>query len=1021
MRFVGWNTRDIRRPGALWLAVCGGLGILLGLLGSAGVTAEENPGKPVYNTQDPNDHPPAPEEALQLMTLPEGFRATLFAAEPDINQPVSLAFDDRGRMWVAEFYTYAGRGFDGDLRDRILILEDSTGDGRHDRRTVFWSGGNRLTSVLPGSGGCWILNAGTLAWLPDENGDDIPDGPPRVVLDGFDQNQVGHNIVNGLMWGPDGWIYGRHGIQATSVVGPPDAPPNQRTAINCSIWRYHPVEQRFEVVTAGTTNPWGLDYNQHGEFFFNNVIGHAWHAIPGARFKRMYGADFNPHYYELIDQHADHYHWDNTASWQNSREDNGVHGKLGGGHSHCGGMIYLGDNWPDEYLGHLFMCNTHGRRVNRDIPERVGSGYVLRHGEDLIFANQPWFRGVSLVYGPDGGVYVSDWTDLGECHDADGVHRTSGRIFKITYGAPSRKFTGNLAEASAAELAEWQLHKNEWFVRHSRRILRDRYLRGEDVAPAVVKLQQQFTRGEDAVQQLRALWTLYSVGQFPVESQLELLSHENEHLRVWGVRLLMDSAEIPDDIARRLTAHAEGEPSSFVRLYLASALPKMPAAERWNLAEHLCQHAEDAEDHNLPLMLWFGIEPLVQGDPERAARLLDSTPIPLIRRFLARRMMHEHGKDERIGPLLTTLLRTHKDVDFREVVLQGMTEATRGWKSSPAPPQWRELSAALEQEKHGAIAEKVRELSVVFGDGRALEQLRETVLDPSAAPLARTQALRMLVTSRPEGTLQVLQRVLNDRVLEDVAAEGLAAFDDEKTPTLLLNRYRVLKQLGREAVINTLCSRPAYARRLLQAVQEEKIPAEAISPAQARQIASFENPDLLALLEEVWGLLQTTDAAKQARQTELKQKLTPDVLAQADLHNGRRLYDQTCASCHRLFDGGKEIGPTLTGSNRDNLDYLLENMLSPSAVVPRQYRISTVVLANGRVLNGLVASETERTLSLQTEKELLNIDRDDVELIKPSNLSLMPEGQLDKLSLEQIRDLIAYLQSPRQIPVEPEP
>ncbi len=1017
---AGWGEGNIRRHASVLLVIGWELAVLLGLCFAAEGTAQENPGKPIYNTQDPHDHPPTPQEALELMTLPEGFQATLFAAEPDINQPVSLAFDDRGRMWVAEFYTYAGRGFDGELRDRIIILEDSTGDGQHDRRTVFWAEGNRLTSVLPGSGGCWILNAGTLAWLPDENGDDIPDGPPQVVLDGFDQNQVGHNIVNGLMWGPDGWIYARHGIQATSLVGHPDVPPNQRTAINCSIWRYHPEEQRFEVVTAGTTNPWGLDYNQHGEFFFtNNVIGHAWHAIPGARFKRMYGADFNPHYYELIDQHADHYHWDNTASWQNSREDNGVHGKLGGGHSHCGGMIYLGDNWPDEYRGHLFMCNTHGRRVNRDIPERQGSGYVLRHSEDLIFANQPWFRGVSLIYGPDGGVYVSDWTDLGECHDADGVHRTSGRIFKITHGNPARQFSGNLAESSATELAEYHSHKNEWFVRHARRILRDRHLRGEDVSPAIEILQQQFVRGEDAVQQLRAVWTLYSMEQFPTQSQLELLAHENEHLRVWGVRLLMDSAEIPRDIVRRLVRHAQGEQSPFVRLYLASSLSKMPPEERWDLAEQLCVHTEDAEDHNLPLMLWFGMEPLVADNPDRAARLLESTQIPLIRRFLARRMMHEHEKDKRIGPLLTAALSGRQEGDFQAAILQGMTEATRGWKSSPAPPGWTELSTRLENSPRPEIAERVRELSVVFGDGRAMEHLHKTVLDASATPIDRMQALRILISSRPEGTLALLQRTLNDRVLEEVAAAGLAAFDDEKTPTLLLNRYRVLKQQGREAAINTLCSRPAYARALLRAVREEKIPAEAISPTQARQIASFEDAELLALLEEVWGILQSTDAEKLARQAELKQQLTPDVLSQANLHNGRRLYDQTCASCHRLFDAGKEIGPNLTGSNRDNLDYLLENMLSPSAVVPRQYRLSTVVLTNGRVLNGLIATQTERTLTLQTEKELLDIDQEDVELIKPSNLSLMPEGQLDKLSLEQIRDLVAYLQAPRQIPLEP--
>ncbi|MCA8988707.1 MAG: hypothetical protein KDA78_13745, partial [Planctomycetaceae bacterium] len=315
---------------------------------SAPALALDTPAFPtITNTQPGTEQPPTPEEAAALFQLPEGFQLTLFAGEPDVSQPIGMETDDRGRLWVAECYTYGGRSYDETLRDRIVILQDTDGDGRHDVRKVFWDQGDRLTSVLPGTNGCWILNSGTLAWLDDKDGDDRADGPPRAVLDGFDINQVGHNIVSGLMYGPTGWIYGRHGIQATSYVGAPGTPPVQRVPMNCSIWRYHPLQKKFELVTEGTTNPWGLDYNQYGDFFFtNNVIGHAWHAIPGAHFRRMYGSDFNPHYYELIDQHADHYHWDHSASWTDSRDSSGIHGELGGGHSHCGGLIYQGDNWP---------------------------------------------------------------------------------------------------------------------------------------------------------------------------------------------------------------------------------------------------------------------------------------------------------------------------------------------------------------------------------------------------------------------------------------------------------------------------------------------------------------------------------------------------------------------------------------------------------------------------------------------------------------------------------------------------
>ena len=279
-------------------------------------------------------------------------------------------------------------------------------------------------------------------------------------------------------------------------------------------------------------------------------------------------------------------------------------------------------------------------------------------------------------------------------------------------------------------------------------------------------------------------------------------------------------------------------------------------------------------------------------------------------------------------------------------------------------------------------------------------------------------AVEVLVRSRAEGTLPLLQKTVSDRVLEEAAARGLAAFDDPGIPKLLLNRFPAFKQPAQAAALQTLCSRPEWARLLLEQQQAGKLTDVQLSPAQARQIASFEAPELTALLEQVWGSLQSTDAQKQARIAELKSQLTPEFLGEADLQAGRVLYDQTCSACHRLFDAGKEIGPTLTGSNRDNLDYLLENMIDPSAVVPRQYQISTVVLESGRVLNGLIASQTEQSLQLQTEKELLTLDKNEIELIKATKLSLMPEGQLDKLTPQQIRDLIAYLQSPRQIPLE---
>ena len=238
--------------------------------------------------------------------------------------------------------------------------------------------------------------------------------------------------------GPDGWLWGCHGIQDESRVGVPGTPDEKRTKIRCSIWRYHPTRKVFEVICHGTTNPWGLDFDEHGQAFFSNsVIGHFWHVIPGARFKRMYGQDYNPYTYRLINEVSDHLHWPG-GKWGDSRKQTANVDRMGGGHAHCGAMIYQGDNWPDEYRGSVFMGNVHGRRLNHDLLERKGCGYVAKHGKDFLHSSDPWFRIVAVKSGPDGGVFFTDWSDQGECHDNDGVHRSSGRIYKVVYGEPRR-------------------------------------------------------------------------------------------------------------------------------------------------------------------------------------------------------------------------------------------------------------------------------------------------------------------------------------------------------------------------------------------------------------------------------------------------------------------------------------------------------------------------------------------------------------------------------------------------------
>ncbi|MCL4204083.1 MAG: c-type cytochrome [Pirellulaceae bacterium] len=973
---------------------------------------------PVVNSQDPADRPPSSQEAAAAITVPEGFRVTLFAGEPDVAQPIAFDLDDRGRLWVVECYTYDSRNFSQQFRDRVLIFDDTDNDGRFDVRRVFWDRDRCVTGIAIGFGGVWLLADRRLIVIPDENRDDVPDGEPRIMLDGFDNGPVGHNVVNGLLWGPDGWLYGRHGIQATSLVGPPGAADYDRQRLNCSIWRYHPVRHEFEVVTHGTTNPWGLDYNDFGEFFFtNNVIGHLWHVVPGAHYRRMYGDDFRQHLYHLIDQCADHYHWDTGQNWAASRDGVGKHGELGGGHAHCGGMIYLGDNWPERYRNAMFTCNVHGRRVNQDRLERHGSGYAGRHEPDFLFANQPWFRGVELKYGPDGGVYLADWTDLGECHDHDGVHRTSGRIYKVVHGDSPPKQAVDVASATNDQLVDWQSHRNDWFVRRARRVLQERAAAGQDLSAIHARLLDLFGQHPDATRRLRAMWALYSTDGVDDDWLLERLEDEHEAVRAWAVRLLTDRDPPSPAVSERLAQRAAVEASGLVRLHLASALRRLPLPARWPLASALGSHGEDAYDTPLRMMIWYGIEPAVVDRPASALQLAEHTRIPVLRLFIARRLTTELDRTPQPVDRLLQLAAASDSLDFQRDILEGMSEALRGWRQATPPASWTAAQGALQRRGDDRLTALIRELALVFGDGRAMDELRSLAGDASKPPELRRRALESLIENRPADLAPLLIRLARDRAVDSAAIRGLAAYNDPETPQVVLQQMERLDADGRRECINTLCARPTFAVALLEAVGRGQVARSEISAYHARQLASLNDSQVDRLLLEHWGAIRETSAEKAELVHQFKERLTDRYLSAADMSNGRLVFKTVCANCHRLYGQGEQIGPDLTGSNRDNLDYLFNKLVDPSASVPQDYRISTIFLADGRVLAGIVGAATDRTIQIQMQDQRLTIHRDDIEEIVPSTLSLMPEGLLKPLDDVQIRDLIAYLRGQNQVPL----
>ena len=580
--------------------------------------------------------PLPPEEAPGKMTVPEGFKVTLFAGEPDVVQPMGFTFDDRGRLWVVECFSYPNwipAGKEG--RDRIVIFEDTDGDGKFNTKKVFADKLANVSGIAWGHGGVWLTALPYFLFLPDRDHDDVPDGPAEILLDGWDM-KAKHNVFNKPSWGPDGWLYSMNGILSNSKVGKPGTPDAERIALNCGVWRFHPVTRKFEVVANGTTNPWGIDWDDYGRGFITNcVIKHVFQVIPGAHYDRMFGEDKSaPALYGLMPSPADHIHWAG-GKWQDSRAGES-HSDAGGGHAHVGAMIYLGDNWPDEYRGRLFTLNLHGRRMSQDVIEPKGSGVVAKHAKDFLRANDPWFRGLDLQYGPDGGVYVTDWTDTGECHDYDHCDTTNGRIYKITYGTP-KPVKVDLAKLSTLELVQLQRHRNEWFGRHARRLLHERAIDKKLPEEQGLSWCRALDDEKDPRVALRLLWIAMTTEDGAWIAPKMAVKSPDEHVRAWGVWLLTETPLTQQDLDG-LVQLASKDPSPVVRLALASALQKVPLAVRGPVAEKLIAHEEDATDANLPLMYWYGIEPIVSSDRDKALMLLAKSKIPLVRQFITRRL-----------------------------------------------------------------------------------------------------------------------------------------------------------------------------------------------------------------------------------------------------------------------------------------------------------------------------------------------------------------------------------------------
>jgi putative membrane-bound dehydrogenase-like protein len=995
-----------------------------------------------------------PSEALQRMTLPPGFKAELLVAEPDLVQPIAFCWDERGRIWVVEGNTYPERAgkppvprpdedpsldqltdeesaslFGGS--DRILIFSDENGDGVYETRKVFLEKLNLVSGIEVGYGGVYVGAAPYFLHIPLNADGDKPAGPPRVLADGFGWQDT-HETLNSFIWGPDGWLYGCHGVFTHSSVrvctGP--AGTRQRTPMNCAYWRWHPVREEFELFAQGTSNPWGLDYNAEGQFFAEAcVIPHFWHVIQGAYYLRQSNplGHFNPYVYKNIETIADHAHF--VGKTHGTPHE--VSSDSGGGHAHCGLCIYQSDHFPAEFKGRPLFGNIHGKRINQEnlVPE--GSGYRAAHLPDFFKSNDQNFTAVTIKTAPDGGLVVSDWYDRQKCHTRQPEiwDRSNGRLYRISYdGWKPWKYDASLWEP--ARTLELQLQENGWLDRMARRRIGE-YSRAHAVEAGVLESATSLLKSGALASHLRlkVMWWLHAANPGGTQKLWnELMSDSDSNVRRWAVQLRMETRSVDTALLGTLKKLA-ADPEPVVRLAVASSLQRLKHEDRWDIARALMANEADNQDHNLPQMIWYGIEPAVPENPERALSAARKSRVDLPARLIARRLA-----DSQAPQALEQLLKqasASRNAKEALMYLAPVGDSLKGRIIEKTPEAWNavylRVGEWMKSAEDATLAAQLRDLrnaiGASLGDARAVPALMEVARDVAAGHVRRHLALQTLAMAKDANFALLLTDLLPDptiriEVLRHAVAippfEGIGGGGSAQFFRNALQRFRTFSAEEKLAAALAFCGRVSTAKMLLEAVAAGQVARSDVSGFAARQIAGLNDAELNALLESAWGRVNapgsdvTAKAAADEHQR-LKAILKPSFLKGANLNAGHELFKNICGQCHQLFGEGGRIGPDLTGSNRADLDYILENVTNPSSVIGKDYELHVLTLKDGRIVSGMIRSDAAELVTVQTLSNEEQVRKSDIASRQTLGVSMMPSGLFSALTNEQMRDLVAYL------------
>ncbi len=959
------------------------------------------------------DKPPgpalSPAEAIAKMTMPEGFTVELVASEPDVVNPVAMTIDERGRFWITESLEYPRRS-PGPGKDRVKILEDTDADGKADKFTVFMEGLNIPSGIAVGHGGVWVVNSPDILFVQDTDGDGKAD-TSEVVVTGFGRDDT-HELPNSLTWGPDGWLYGLNGVFNPAHVVYGSKNPNFKEGqkpwdFTCAMFRIHPKTREFQLFCEGTSNPWGIAFNDDGEAFISAcVIDHLWHLTETGYYHRQ-GGPYPP------------------FTWKIESIVSHKHQKA----AYCGIHWYDSDAYPEQYRKKLYMGNIHGSCINADSIERFESTYKASPEPDLLSANDAWFMPVVQKTGPDGCLYILDWYDRYHCYqdanrDPAGIDRLKGRLYRLRYKDTPRAKAEDIAKLDDQELVTRLGSGNGYQRDIAQRLLRERMLNDGDHKSLIEELTLAIAFPGPIGADQAVFGVLISSNPLSPETLMLLKTNGNDFYKSWAVRAAGDQKSLSDDTAEQIF-ELRNDPSPQVRLQVAIAAAKQKSIP--TIPTLVAVLAQAGDDPLVPRVVWQNLHPLLETQTaEFVAEVLklraaDSGSFPkpvidLLPRAADRILSTSKPDTLAVAELVTLLLSTEATDDSADRCLQLLTARIRSGEItgdslvSIQKELDESLRAAMKNDSVRASTVSAIELaaSLRINDGvTAATKLAEHSKDETI----QLRLINALVTARNDVGLSLAESLLKLSTSTDVrrkAVQAIGHIGSSSSTNVLMRHLETLPSDVQPAAIEALTDRVDSATVLLQLVRDKKIPSTLINANQAQKMLSLKSEPLADLVTKHWGVVRTErDPARVELIARMRNELRT---SHGDPVAGRVVFKKLCAQCHKMYGEGAEVGPDITRNGRASFEQLLSNVFDPSLVIGSAYQGLTVVTKDGKAISGLPAEDSAQrvVLKVQGDKQEI-IARADIEEVVPSKLSLMPEGIEKQLQPQELRDLFAYI------------